>query len=407
MSLHKLFLLLLLSVFVSAGSTYGEEVYDQFVQDPLKYTEKNISQKEFCKMLTELKKEKPKKFKKLCFEKIKGTNETLLIRLGKKMLWQVGTFLVNNAPRDSNGKLTVNFDLKDEDGNTALHFFCALPSCAFGPTHPQNFCSEIEKEGKASGCYPDIYMEKVSEGRDSKFCNDCKKAFTEEEEALEGRMSFWGSLSECAEALIAANASLSIKNNKGIAPIHICAQYGNILFFKEIKWTKELADLQDKNENTPFHLYLYRKLFWAQAGRGIISDMSILKTFKECNADCSIKNKFGKTPIDIAKTLDISLDNFLPTPNVQPSSSFFSQLKTYWKPLTIGTCILACVAFWLKRSRFSFNLPSIFNRSNHQPVAPSTLNKNSKISNNQKIENRSTYYTSQSLSSARNFTVSR
>jgi len=343
---------------------------EAFKKDPLGYAASNIYQEDFIKVLKKLKNDSPDKFKKLCFEKPEQNNphgDTLLTMIGKKFLFIVIQYLAENRPDGA------SLDLQNDEGNTALHYFCAIPQVSrIG--NPDVFTKPyfFEKNEAIVGPLEKDNIKTYYNNENARFEEELKDAQSGSYiTAFEGDMSFWNTISDGALSLIEADASFDIPNNKKQTALHLCTYYANGRIFRFMsglngdrilaskkRLTKTALTKQDADGNTPLHLYLNRAPLTAGKRGACHPDIEI-PFFIDNGADLAIKNKNDETPLDIIKKVDSSkvtdyyklLCQKAKQPT-QPAFFSFATLKNYWKPIAVlcGAGLLAFLTyrFYLK-----------------------------------------------------------
>lgn len=328
----------------NAMITTENKKLSKFKKNPITYIEKDLSQATFCDTLTELKDTEPENFKKLCYEKIETDNpdgHTLLTKVGKLFLWEVGLFLVNNAPRNDKNELLVSLDLQDSDGNTALHYFIDCPSVS-NPSVNTDTSSQnsLYLAAKKYGCLNNVNKTIFFKKRGSNFQNECKSIWCST--AIEGEQEFWKKLSEVAQALILARAKLELQNKNSETPLHLWAKNGNYYVFTSLKdkLTYTLINMRDKNGNTIAHLITYQYLYGLKCrgmfGMGNLSK-ELCQTLQSHKIDLTIKNNEQKSPKQILQETGVGTVLF----TEDQKKSLWAPLTTYWKPLVTVTCIAA------------------------------------------------------------------
>jgi ankyrin repeat protein len=98
---------------------------------------------------------------------------------------------------------------------------------------------------------------------------------------------------EMLKLLIQSGAELSTPDKQGWTPLHYAAQEQNLIAVADLLAAGALVDATDSFGNTP----LWRAVF-ASRGKG-----EVIRKLLAAGADRDRKNKKGKSPVDLAKTI--------------------------------------------------------------------------------------------------------
>jgi ankyrin repeat protein len=98
---------------------------------------------------------------------------------------------------------------------------------------------------------------------------------------------------ELCRVLIEGGADVNAQDKGGYTALHFAAQNSQVLCAEALCKSGASVDIQDSYGNTP----LWRAVFSSQ-GRG-----EMIHLLLNCGADRSIKNKSGKSPLDLANTI--------------------------------------------------------------------------------------------------------